>query len=183
MTAAQAEEFDPALWPPMAWLRYNALIAGKSGALIVLPIAGAALLAGLPEADIAELTCAARILGMAYQASDDVQGLTADLTSGSLNGVIARGLVVAEQTGRALWLELLARGRLGQLSQAAAAALTLQSETTLTLDWSFARLSSASAGLRGHSSPRCGPMIPVIDRAVRAVAGRMTLDRESRHAA
>lgn len=185
MAAAQAEEFNPTLWPTMTWLRYEALIAGKSGAMVVLPVAGAALLAGLPEPDIAELTRAARMLGMAYQAGDDVQDLTADLTSGSLNGVIVRGLNAAGLTTRARWLDILARGRLGRLlvDEAKSATATLLSETALTLDWSLALLSGVSAGLHGRISPRCSPMIPVIDQAAEELAKRLAPSRASRHAA
>lgn len=185
MASAQAEEFNPTLWPTMTWLRYEALIAGKSGAMVVLPVAGAALLAGLLEPDIAELTRAARMLGMAYQAGDDVQDLSADLASGSLNGVIVRGINAAGQTTRARWLDVLARGRLVGLSEGEAmgSAATLQSETALTLDWSLALLSGASAGLHGQTSPRCSPMISVIDQAAEELARRLAPSRESRHAA
>ena len=157
----------------------------KCGALIVPPVAGSALLGGFPGPDSAGVAHAARILGKAYQASDDGQDFTANIISDLLNGVIARGLVVAGETGRARGRELQARGRLGQLSPAetVAPAPTLQSQTAFTLDRSLAWLSSASAGLRGHGSPRCRPMIPMIHWMVRAVAGRMTLDREIRHAA
>jgi hypothetical protein len=93
----------------MTWPRYEALIAGKAGAMVALPVAGAALLAGLPATDIEKLSHAACILGMAYQAGDDIEDLTADLGASSLNGVIVRGLDAAGpgqshfKTGQAAW--------------------------------------------------------------------------------
>ena len=185
MAAAQAEEFSPVLWPTMTWQHYEALIAGKSGTMVVLPVAGAALLAGVPATDLVELTRAARMLGMAYQAGDDIEDLSADITGGSLNGVVARGMDVASEQRRASWIELLARGRSGSLSEAEAerAAASLQPEAALTHDWILALLSSASVSLRGRTSPRCSALVPVIDQTAEALSRYAASDRESRHAA
>ncbi|MGI4951480.1 MAG: polyprenyl synthetase family protein [Janthinobacterium lividum] len=185
MAAAQAEEFNPALWSTMTQLRYEALIGGKSGAMVVLPVAGAALLAGLPAAEVAHLTAAAQALGIAYQAGDDVQDLVTDLISGSLNGVVVRGLVGAGEAGRPRWLDLLARARLGKLpaKEALAVAEALKTERALTLDWSLALLSNAAAGLSAQASRRCSPLVSVIDQAADMLASRMARDRKSLYAA
>jgi geranylgeranyl pyrophosphate synthase len=185
MAAAQAEEFSPALWNTMTWQRYETLVAGKSGAMVVLPIAGAAMLAGALATEIDELTRVARMLGMAYQAGDDIEDLTADINGGSLNGVVARGMDLACGQRRTSWLDLLARGRSGSLSEADAvhAAASLRSETALTQDWIRALLSSASASLRGCASVRCSALVPVIDQTAEALSNCMAADRERRRAA
>jgi geranylgeranyl pyrophosphate synthase len=185
MAAAQAEEFSPALWPTMTWKNYEALAAGKSGAMVVLPVVGAALLAGVLATDIAELTRAARLLGMAYQAGDDIEDLAADIAGGSLNGVVARGLDAAGEAQRTSWIDLLARGRSGALSQTEAmhAAKRLQPQATLTREWILAQLASASESLRGRLSPRCSALVPVIAQTAEALSKCADLHRESRHAA
>jgi geranylgeranyl pyrophosphate synthase len=185
MAAAQAEEFHTAFWPGITWTRYEALVAGKAGAMVVLPVAGAALLAGLPASDIHKLSRAARILGIAYQANDDIDDLTADIAAGSLNGVIVRGLDAAGETRRAWWLDLLTRARLERLSQAEAvqAAARLQQERQMTLQWVLALLPTAVKELGDCSNPLCHALTPVIDQAADRLASNLTSGRESRHAA
>jgi len=185
MAAAQAEEFSPALWSSMTWQHYETLAAGKSGAMVVLPIAGAALLGGAPATDIEQLTRVARMLGMAYQAGDDIDDLAADIAGGSLNGVVARGMDLACEQRRASWIDLLARGRSGSLPEAEAvcAAASLRSEAELTQDWVLALLSSAPASLRGCASPRLSALVPVIDATAEALSNCDALARERRHAA
>ena len=153
--------------------------------MVVLPIAGAALLAGLPATDIVELTRAARMLGIAYQAGDDIEDLATDIAGGSLNGVVVRGMDVASEQRRASRIDLLARGRSGSLSQAEArrAAASLQPEAALMQDWIRTQLASAAESLRGCASPRCSALVPVIDETAEALSECAALDRESRHAA
>jgi geranylgeranyl pyrophosphate synthase len=185
MAVAQAEEFHHTLWPRMTWPRYAALIGGKAGAMIVLPIAGAALLAELPASDIDKLSRAARTLGMAYQVGDDIEDLTADIATGSLNGVIVRCLEDAGENQRAWWLDLLARARFERLPQAEAAraAARLQQETRMTLNWVLALLPGAVTELRGCTSPLCDALHPVIAQAADTLAKTLTYGGESRHAA
>ncbi len=185
MAAAQAEEFHTALWPGITCPRYEALVAGKAGAMMVLPIAGAALLAGMPAPDIDKLSDTARILGMAYQVSDDIDDLTSDIAAGSLNGVIVRGLDAAGETQRAWLLDLLARARRERLSQVEAVHLAarLQQETQMTRNWALALLPAAVAELRDFSSPLCHSLTPVIAHAAEMLANNLTHSGETRHAA
>ena len=185
MAAAQAEKFSTALWPTMTWQRYEALIGGKSGAMVVMSVVGAALLAGVLAADVAELTLVARMPGMSYQTGDDIEDRSADIASGSLNGVVVRVMDAAGEQQRAMWIELLARGRSGSLSEAKAAhaSASLRPEAALTQDWILTLLASASAALRGRASPRCSGLVPVIDRTAETLSKCVALDRESRHAA
>lgn len=183
--AAQAEEFSPALWPTMTWQHYEALVAVKSGAMVVLPIAGAAMLAGLLPTDIVDLTLAARMLGVAYQAGDDIEDLAADIAGGSLNGVVARGMDAANEQLRASWIDLLARGRSGSRSEAEAvrAAGSLRPEAALTQDWIVNQLASPSALRRGCASPGCSALVPVIDEMGEALSKCVASNRERCHAA
>jgi geranylgeranyl pyrophosphate synthase len=185
MAAAQAEEFPTTLWPGITCPRYEALVAGKAGAMMVLPIAGAALLAGLPAPDIDTLSDAARILGMAYQMSDDIDDLASDIAAGSLNGVIVRGLDAAGETERAWLLDLLARARRERLShvEAGRVAARLQQETRMTRNCALALLSASVTELRDRSSPLCHSLIPVIAQAAEMLANNLTHGGETRHAA
>jgi geranylgeranyl diphosphate synthase type II len=185
MAAAQAEEFSTALWSTMTWTRYEALIAGKAGAMVVLPLAGAALLAELSPSDVLQVSRAARVLGAAYQASDDIADLAADVASGSLNGVIARRLELAGETARAALLDVLARARRDRLPPAEAAlqAGGLQQDRAAVSDWARSLRPRAAAMLRGRSGLRCHALVPVIDRAADALLGGDTIGWESRHAA
>ena len=184
MAAAQAEECSPSLWPSMSWSRYEALIAGKAGAMVVLPLAGAALIAGLPALDIETLSQAACILGMAYQASDDIEDLTADLAAGSLNGVIACGLDAAGATERAKRLDLLAQARCGQLSRADSVriAAQLHREVVMTRDWVLAVLPKAVAALSACTCPRSQVLAPVIDRVADTLSRTVASYGERLHA-
>lgn len=185
MAAAQAEEFGPALWATMTWSRYLSLIEGKAGATLVLPVAGAAVLAGLPETDVLLAGNAARILGVAYQAGDDVDDLTADLAQGSLNGVIARGLDNSAAVQRVQWQELLAQARRSRLSDAAAGILAakLNQEAEAVTVWVSALLSDPSAALRLAAGPRCRPLIHVIDEAADLLSARNPFSKAKNHAA
>ena len=98
MAAARAEEFGPALWATMTWPCYQSLIEGKAVALLALLVAGAAVIAGLPAQDTDLVGHAARTLGVAYPAGDDVDDLAAGLAFGALNGIIVRGLDNAGET-------------------------------------------------------------------------------------
>ncbi len=184
MAAAQAEECNPTLWPTINWLRYETLIAGKAGAMVVLPVAGAALIAGLPAWDVETLSQAARILGMAYQAGDDIEDLTADLTAGSLNGVIVRGLDASGATERVKWLGLLAQARGDRLSQADSvrAAAKLQLEVVMTRDWVLALLPKAVATLSACTCPRSQALVSVIDRVTDTLSRTVASCGERRHA-
>ncbi len=185
MAAAQAEEFGPALWTTMTWPRYVSLIEGKAGAMLVLPVAGAAVLAGLPATDV-DLACrAARILGVAYQAGDDVADLAADLAQGALNGVIARGLDHCGEIKRAQWQERLAQARRSRLSEAEAGfwAATLNSQAEAVTAWRRALLADASAALQLGASPGCRALIPLIDAAARQLAACNFPSKAKNHAA
>lgn len=115
MVAGQADEFSPRLWPDMTLEQYRGMAGGKAGAAVTLPIEGAALLSGMPELDVLQANGAGRALGMAYQASDDVVDIEADLRRGALNGVLAHALDSASIAGRAELLVSLEHGRTGDL--------------------------------------------------------------------
>lgn len=185
MAAAQAEEFGPALWTTMTWPRYRSLIEGKAGAMLVLPVAGAAVIAGLPAQDTDLVGRAARILGVAYQAGDDVDDLAADLAIGALNGVIVRGLDNAGETQRVHWQNLLAQARCSRLSVAEAGVWTarLHPEIEFVTAWVRAMLPEASAALRLDAGPRCRALIPVIDEAVHLLSACSLSSEVKHHAA
>lgn len=185
MAAAQAEEFGPGLWAAMTWSRYRSLIEGKAGAMLVLPVAGAAVIAGLPAQDI-DLACgAARILGVAYQAGDDVDDLAADLAIGALNGVIARSLDNTTGTQRLRLQDLLEQARSSGLSvsEAVGWAARLHAEIEFVTAWAAAMLPEASAALRLEGGPRCRALIPVIDAAAHLLSACNPSSKAKRHAA
>ena len=185
MAAAQAEEFGPELWATIKWPRYRALIEGKAGAMLALPVAGAAVIAGLPAHDIDLASRAARILGVAYQAGDDVDDLAADLAIGALNGVIVRGLDNASGTQRVRWQELLAQARHSGLSVAEAGvwAARLHPETEFVTAWVRSILPEASAALLQRAGPRCQALIPVIDDAAKLLSLNSLPSEAKNHAA
>lgn len=57
------------------WSDYAACVEGKTSALFALPIEGAALLAGWPAAEAAQLADAFRPLGLLFQIQDDILDL------------------------------------------------------------------------------------------------------------
>lgn len=185
MAAAQAEEFGPALWATMTWPRYRSLIEGKAGAMLVLPVAGAAMLAGLSGADVDLAGSAARMLGVAYQAGDDVADLAADLAQGSLNGVVAWALDHSGEVQHAQWQALLLRARRSGMAktEAAISAAKLQGEANSVAAWARALLPEASAALRLGAGPRCQALIPVIDAAARQLCACNLSSEAKNHAA
>lgn len=185
MAASQAEEFRPTLWQGMTWARYEELIAGKAGAMVTLALAGAALLAGLPASDVAQVGQAARMLGQAYQAGDDIDDLAADLLNGSLNGVIARRLDTAAETERAHWLAVLARARSQGLSQAEASrwAGCAGRDRDFVSTWAEDLRAGAFAMVLGRTSLRCHAVVPVIHRAAEALSKSRIHRWENRDAA
>lgn len=185
MAAAQAEEFSPALWQGMRWTRYEALIGGKAGAMVALPLAGAALIAGLPRSDIEQVSAAARILGKAYQASDDIEDLGADIASGSLNGVIAHWLEIADAADRAACVAVLTTARREPLvaSEAARWAARMQRDEAAVSSWIAGLRPLAACMVLGRSSLRAHALAPLIDRAAEALTAGAAQRSETRHTA
>ena len=185
MAAAQAQEFSPVLWREMTWDRYRTLVAGKAGAMVMLPVAGAALLAGLPASDVAALSRAAQLLGAAYQAGDDLVDLADDLEGGSLNGVIARALEDAAPGPRAQWLGILANARLEPLSAVEAWALAeeLAPQGDQVRDWARHLSLATMTELPDLLSQRGQPIAEALNHAARALSDAVVSRRERRHAA
>jgi geranylgeranyl pyrophosphate synthase len=185
MATAQAAEFSPALWQGMRWTRYEALIDGKAGAMVVLPLAGAALIAGLPRSDIEQVGAAARILGKAYQAGDDIEDVAADIANGSLNGVIAHFLERADDASRAACLTMLEAARREPLppSEAAQWAARMQRDEEAVWAWIAVLRPQAAGTVSGRVSLRGHALAPVIDRAAEMLISGAAKPSERKHAA
>jgi len=74
---------------------YRAAVGGKTGALFQLPVEGAAILAGRPEAEAASLGGAFREIGFLYQMQDDVLDLYGDKGRGATGSDIREGKISA----------------------------------------------------------------------------------------
>lgn len=175
--AGQAEEFSPGLWQAMTPDRYRALVESKAGAMIALPVMGTALLAGLPGPEVDQAGRAARAIGAAYQASDDLQDLEADLARGALNGVVAFDLHSRTAVGRRALLGVLDRAREEGLraSDVAREAQRLRRTAPEFVLWALGLLAGAEA--EQHA------LQPVIARTAAQLANRLAPARLSADAA
>jgi geranylgeranyl diphosphate synthase type II len=180
MAAAQAEEFSPTLWQGMTRARYSALAAGKAGAMVALSVESGALLGGLTGADLLSVRRASRLLGTAYQACDDIEDLTADLSRGALNGVIALALEARDSIERDRLLKLLAHARQPGLDrdEADAGAKELWAHAAQLSAWARGLLAEAVGAVDGH------PLAPVLIAAARDLGAGMPVTAEAtKHAA
>ncbi len=152
IVAGQGEEFSPDLWHMMNRDRYQSLISAKAGAMVALPVEGAVVLAGLPPTNVNAACRVARLLGMAYQAADDICDLETDIMRGALNGILAWALESDEPWRSAELHAVLVRAQSKGLSlhEASELAAGLQQDATHLMAWARARLSEAK-GLLGES--------------------------------
>ncbi len=147
IVAGQGEEFSPHLWHTMSRNRYQALTSAKAGAMVALPVEGAVMLAGLSVAEMQAAGRVARLLGVAYQAADDICDLETDIMSGALNGVLAWALD-SDQPMRYAGLQarLLRAQSIGlSPSEAASLAAKLQQEPPHLMTWARNRLAQATS--------------------------------------
>lgn len=87
----QAAELDLVPHRRLDWRAWTDASAGKSGALLGLPVEGAALLAGLDAATAEALGAAFVELGVLYQAHDDVTDLWGDKGRGARGNDLREG--------------------------------------------------------------------------------------------
>ena len=73
------------------WVSWLAAAEGKSGALLALPVEGAAILAGLGAASVAPLADAFAALGALYQVHDDMKDLWGDKGRGQRGNDLREG--------------------------------------------------------------------------------------------
>lgn len=159
--AGQTEEFSPDLWRTISRDRYLSLVSGKAGAMVALPVEAAAMLGGLSSTEVIAAGRAARLLGVIYQVSDDISDVGADLSQGSLNGVIAWSLDTGDKLRHDRLHALLDRAQRNKLSlfEAKICAYGLASEATRLEAWAATLLDQASEVLG------CHPLAPVLLRA------------------
>lgn len=169
MAAAQAEEFSPTLWSSMTLSCFAGLAAGKAGAMVALAVESAGLLGGLTADDLSSARHAARLLGTAYQAGDDIEDLALDLSRGALNGVIALALDTRDGLEHDGLLTLLARARQNGLGseETIAHAAQLAPDAARLSTWARDLLDEAVRGLNGH------PLAPALTAAARALGARI----------
>lgn len=139
-----------------------------------------ALLGGLTGADLLSACVAARRMGTAYQAGDDIEDLVSDLSRGALNGVIALALEAQDSVGRNRMLQLLARARQRRLGrdEAEAHAMRFSPYAARLSAWAGGLLAEAVGGLDEH------PLAPVLIAAAGDLGARMPLVSEvTEHAA
>jgi len=115
----QADEGDLLPRRRLTWADYEHVVMGKTSALFVLPVLGAARMAGLPADEALALAEEFYSLGLLYQVQDDVLDLYGDKGRDVVGSDVAEGKVsalVVEHLARnpsdAPWLlELLERPR------------------------------------------------------------------------
>jgi len=91
----QADELDLLPMRRLSWPAYIRSVRGKTAALFALPVAGAALIAGLPRADAMALAEAFEPIGALFQIQDDVLDLYGDKGRAIVGSDLAEGKVSA----------------------------------------------------------------------------------------
>jgi geranylgeranyl diphosphate synthase, type I len=91
----QADESDLLPRRQLSWSAYERVVMGKTAALFVLPVLGAARLAGLSKDDAQALADELYPLGVLYQVQDDVLDLYGDKGRDAVGSDIAEGKVSA----------------------------------------------------------------------------------------
>ena len=175
--AGQAAEFSPDLWQGMALSRYRAIVEGKAGAMVALPIGGALVLAGSPKGAVEAVGRAARALGVAYQASDDIEDLASNLARGTLNGLVVAALQSQAPPERYALLRLLERGRRDGLpaAEAVVQAQRLRRSLPALVGWANGVLAEATASQHA--------VAPVLGQAAALLADRLNRALVVSHAA
>lgn len=161
----QGEEFSSDLWPTMNVERYQGLISAKAGAMVALPVEGVAVLAGLHESAVQTAGHVACLLGVAYQAADDICDLATDIQHGALNGVLVWALSRDKPSRHAALPARLLRAQTMGLSAAEALGLAaeVQHEAPHLMTWARARVSEATCLLGTN------PFHVVLTRAARSL--------------
>lgn len=175
--AGQADEFSPDLWQCMDLSRYRAMVEGKAGAMVALPIGGALVLAGSPKGEVEAVGRAAKALGAAYQASDDVEDIASDLARGTLNGLVVAALQSQAPPERHALLRLLERGRQHGLppAEAVVQAQRLRPSLPALVGWANGVLAEATAS---HHA-----VAPVLSQAAALLADKLNRALAVSHAA
>ena len=145
--------------------------------MVALPIGGALVLAGSPKGDVEAVGRAARALGAAYQASDDVEDLAGDLARGTLNGLIVAALQSQSLPERRALLRLLERGRQDGLlaAEALVQAQRLRRSLPALVGWANGVLAEATASQHA--------VAPVLNRAAALLADKLNRALAVSHAA
>jgi len=169
MAAAQAEELNPMMWDGMTHARYAAIASGKVGAMVALCVESVARLAGLSGMSLASACRSVRLVGIAYQAGDDLDDLASDLRRGALNGVIALALDTRDRNERERLLQLLRRARHDGLGsdEASACAERLSTSAAQLSEWAYKLLREAEDAVAGQC------LEPVITATAHDLAARM----------
>ena len=175
--AGQADEFSPDLWQRMDLSRYRAMVEGKAGAMVALPIGAALVLAGSTKGDVEAVGRAARALGVAYQASDDVEDLASDLARGTLNGLVVAALQSQSPPERHALLRLLERGRQDGLpaAEAMVQAQRLRRSVPALVAWANGVLAEATTSQHA--------VAPVLNQAAGLLSDKLNRALAVSHAA
>ena len=91
----QSAEQELVTGPHLAWEDYLQASMGKTSALFSLPVFGAAILAGCPQAEAEELAGAFGTLGVVFQMQDDILDLYGDKGRGEQGSDLKEGKVSA----------------------------------------------------------------------------------------
>lgn len=91
----QSSEMDLASSGRITWDDWSHAAEGKTGALLALPVEGAAILAGLDSATATRLASAFGAIGLVYQMSDDLLDLSLDKGHGRVAGDIREGRITS----------------------------------------------------------------------------------------
>lgn len=152
MAGGQAEEFSPTLWPTITRARYLALVEAKAGALVSLPVEGAAILGRLNADEISAARQFCRAVGVAYQLTDDIADFAADRVRGALNGVLVETICSSEpRLATSLRVALAhAAGGGSATHDATALMVSLPLAAEATLQWRDRLLAEAMQELAGH---------------------------------
>jgi len=152
MAAGQAEGFSAALWSGLTRARYVSLVEAKAGAMIALPVEAASMLGGLGADDIRRAGRCACTIGVAYQITDDVADVAADLARGELNGVLVQAVCSGDPVqDNSLRLTLTRATEKGMSNQDVTTLMpALQRAVDVTTQWRDRLLAEAMQEMAGH---------------------------------
>lgn len=152
MAAGQAEGFSTTLWSTLTRARYVSLVEAKAGNMIALPVVAASMLGGLGADDIRRASRCACTIGVAYQITDDVADVAADVARGELNGVLVEAVCSGDPVqDNSLRLTLTRATEKGISTQDATTLMpSLQRAVDATIQWRDRLLAEAMQELVGH---------------------------------
>lgn len=154
---------------------YRAMVAGKTSALFVLPVHGAALVAGRPWAEARALAAPFAELGTMFQLQDDVLDLFgdkgraqigSDLGEGKVSALVVRHLERAP--GDAAWLTALLRAPRAQTSAAQVAEAARRFAASGALGAVLADIEAGAARAEAQVHPSLRPQLVALCARVRA---------------